>query len=108
MIAVNYSNLRNNLKTFFDKVIENYETIIVTRKDDKNIVIISLEEYNNMVENARIMSNKKYYDRLLESKKQIESNPIKKTISESDCFCLIFIYYKINHELIYLKKALPK
>jgi len=82
MLAVNYSNLRNNLKTFFDKVIENYETIIVTRKDDKNIVIISLEEYNNMVENARIMSNKKYYDRLLESKKQIESNPIKKTISE--------------------------
>ena len=82
MLAVNYSNLRNNLKTFFDKVIENYETIIVTRKDDKNIVIISLEEYNNMVENARIMSNKKYYDRLLESKKQIESNPIKKNISE--------------------------
>jgi len=48
MLAVNYSTIRNNLKDYCDKVTENNETVIVTRKDEKNVVIISLEEYNTM------------------------------------------------------------
>ena len=47
--------------------------MIVTRKNDKNVVMISLEEYNNMKENLYIMSNKKDYDRLVTSKKQLEA-----------------------------------
>jgi antitoxin YefM len=35
-----------------------------------------LDEYNNLIENAFIMSNKKYYDRLIESKKQLENGAI--------------------------------
>ncbi|MDD7618030.1 MAG: type II toxin-antitoxin system Phd/YefM family antitoxin, partial [bacterium] len=42
MIAVNYSQVRENLKTYMDKATNDFETIIVTRKD-KNVVIISEE-----------------------------------------------------------------
>ena len=77
MLAVNYSNLRDNLKDYCDKVSDDFETVIVTRKDDKNVVIISLEEYNNLRENLYIMSNPKNYSRLLESKRQLETGNFK-------------------------------
>ena len=77
MLAVNYSNLRDNLKNYCDKVSDDFETVIVTRKNEKNVVIISLEEYNNLKENLYIMSNPKNYSRLLESKRQLETGNFK-------------------------------
>ena len=81
MLAVNYANMRDNFKDYCDKVTDDYETVIVTRKNDKNVVMISLEEYNNMKENLYIMSNKKDYDRLVTSKKQLEAG--KGTVAKS-------------------------
>ena len=72
MIAVNYSQVRENLKTYMDKATNDFETIIVTRKD-KNVVIISEEAYNNLLENAYLLKDKANYDWLMESKKHLES-----------------------------------
>ena len=72
MIAVNYSQVRENMKTYMDKATNDFETIIVTRKD-KNVVIISEEAYNNLLENAYLLKDKANYDWLMESKKQVES-----------------------------------
>lgn len=74
--TVSYSYARNNLKNICDDVIDNCEPVIITRNKFRNVVILSEEEYNNLKENDYIMSNKKYYSRLLESKKQIESNKV--------------------------------
>ncbi|WP_455611476.1 type II toxin-antitoxin system Phd/YefM family antitoxin [Cloacibacillus porcorum] len=49
MLAVNYSTIRNNLKTYCDKATDMYETVIVTRKDEKNVVLLSLEKYNALI-----------------------------------------------------------
>ncbi|MEX6494693.1 type II toxin-antitoxin system Phd/YefM family antitoxin [Fusobacterium animalis] len=51
MIATNYSEVRNNLKTYCDKATKDYETIIITRKNNENVVLMSEEEYNNLMEN---------------------------------------------------------
>lgn len=53
MLAVNYSTIRNNLKDYCDKATDSYETVIVTRKNEKNVVIISLEKYNQLEKMAR-------------------------------------------------------
>lgn len=53
MLAVNYSTIRNNLKDYCDKASDLYETVIVTRKDEKNVVLISLEKYNQLEKAAR-------------------------------------------------------
>ena len=53
MLAVNYSTIRKNLKDYCDKAIDSHETIIVTRKDEKNVVILSLERYNQLEKAAR-------------------------------------------------------
>lgn len=83
MLAVNFTTIRNNLKDYCDKVNDDCETIIITRKDNRNVVIISQDEYNNLVENLYITSDKKYYDRLVESRKQIErGSGVKKTTKE--------------------------
>ena len=73
MLAVNYTNLRDNMKSYMDKVTDDYETIIVTRKDNKNVVMLSEESYNNLMENIYVMGNKANYDWLMESKAQLEN-----------------------------------
>ena len=78
MLTVNYTNLRENMKSYMDKVTDDYETIIVTRKDNKNIVMLSEETYNNLMENIYVMGNKNNYDWLMESKAQLETG--KKSI----------------------------
>ncbi|HUM83662.1 MAG TPA: type II toxin-antitoxin system Phd/YefM family antitoxin [Lachnospiraceae bacterium] len=72
MLAVNYTTLRENMKSYMDKVTDDYETMIVTRRDNKNIVMISEESYNNMMENIYVMGNRANYDWLMESKAQLE------------------------------------
>ena len=62
MLAVNYTNLRDNMKKYMDKVTDDYETMIVTRKDNKNVVMLSEEAYNNLMENVYVMGNKANYD----------------------------------------------
>ncbi len=76
MLAVNYTNLRENMKAYMDKVTDDYETIIVTRKDNKNVVMLSEESYNNLMENIYVMGNKSNYDWLMESKKQLEKGKV--------------------------------
>ena len=68
MLAVNYTNLRDNMKRYMDQVTDDYETMIVTRKNNKNVVILSEETYNNLMENVYVMGNKANYDWLMESK----------------------------------------
>lgn len=76
MLAVNYTTLRENMKTYMDKVTDDYETMIVTRKDNKNVVMLSEESYNNLMENIHVMGNKANYDWLMESKAQLENGNI--------------------------------
>jgi len=76
MLAVNYTNLRDNMKKYMDKVTDDYETMIVTRKNNKNVVMISEETYNNLLENAYLMGNKANYDWLMESKAQLEQGKV--------------------------------
>lgn len=70
MLAVNYSTIRNNLKTYCDEATENGETVIVTRKDEKNVVILSLEKYNQIMKAAR---NAEYLAMIDRGLQQLES-----------------------------------
>ena len=72
MLAVNYTELRGNMKECMDKVSDDFETLIVTRKKNKNIVMISEETYNNMMENMHLIGNEENYKWLMESKRKLE------------------------------------
>lgn len=49
MIVENYSNVRQNLKKFCDLVVEKDEELIITRREGKNVVVMSLDKYNSLV-----------------------------------------------------------
>ncbi|MDR1735981.1 MAG: type II toxin-antitoxin system prevent-host-death family antitoxin [Oscillospiraceae bacterium] len=72
MIAVNYSTARDNFKKFCDTAVQDFETIIVTRKMGENVVLMSESEYNNLMENLYIRSDKADYQCLLESVAQLK------------------------------------
>lgn len=80
MLAVNYSTIRENLKSYCDKVTDHHETVIVTRKGEKNVVIISLEEWNALQKAAR---NAEYQGKLERSLKDLQSGRVVvKTMDE--------------------------
>ncbi len=72
MIAVNYSTARENFKKFCDAAVHDFETIIVTRKQDENVVIMSESEYNNLLENLYVRSNREDYQKILDSIEQLK------------------------------------
>jgi len=73
MIATNFSEFRLGLKGFLDKVENDNETLILKRKSGVGSVLISLEEYNSLIETMHLLSSKKNADRLFESIQQMKS-----------------------------------
>jgi antitoxin YefM len=73
MIAANYSEFRNELKNYLDNVEFNNETLIIKRGSGKGTVLISLDEYNSIMETLHLLSSKKNAKRLFESIEQMKT-----------------------------------
>ena len=69
MIVDNYANLRDNLKKYCDKVWDEKETLIISRKGAKNIVLMSLDEYNELIKAADNLAYLKELDESIEQDK---------------------------------------
>lgn len=72
MLAVNYTNARENFKRYCDSANDDMETIVITRKQGGNVVMLSEATYNNIMENMFIRHNKANYDRLMQSIDQLK------------------------------------
>ncbi len=64
MDSINYSELRANLKTTMDRVSENHEPVIITRKNRSNLVLLSYEDYSAIEETAYLLRSPKNAKRL--------------------------------------------
>jgi antitoxin YefM len=87
MLATNYSNARQNLAKYCDEAVQNSETVVITRRSDENVVLMSQAEYNNIVENLYIRSNAYNYRRILESIDQLErgKGTVRELAEACDC-----------------------
>ncbi len=72
MIAANFTEFRTGLKKYLDEVEQNQETLIIKRNSGKGTVVISLEEYNSIMETLHLLSSKANADRLHESIRQMK------------------------------------
>jgi antitoxin YefM len=77
MIAANYTEFRTGLKKYLDDIEENNETLIIKRNSGKGTVLISLEEYNSMMETMHLLSSKANADRLYESIQQMKDGQVE-------------------------------
>jgi len=83
MIAANYTEFRTDLKKFLDHVEDNNETLIIKRGTGKGTVVISLNEYNSIMETVHLLSSKANADRLYESIQQMkDGNVVNKELIE--------------------------
>jgi antitoxin YefM len=76
MIAANYTEFRTGLKKFLDEVENNNETLIIKRGSGKGTVLISLNEYNSLIETMHLLSSKANADRLYESISQMKKGNV--------------------------------
>lgn len=76
MVITNISDFRKDIKSYFDAVAKNFETLIINRGKDSGIVVISLEEYNAlMATNYELSSriNEKRLDAAIDKLKNNQS-----------------------------------
>ena len=57
MDAITYSDLRRNLKAYMDRVYNDYEPLIIARKNSENLVLLSVHEYNSLIETDYLLRN---------------------------------------------------
>ena len=73
MIAANYTEFRKSLKDFRDVMKEENKIHIIKRNSGKGTILISMAEYNSLVETAYLQGSKIIAERLRESLEQINS-----------------------------------
>lgn len=79
MLAVSISQLRSNMKKYFDQVTDSSETIIVTRSsDDDAVVIISMQEYSSLKETEYLLATEANRKRLERSVEQVRTGKTRK------------------------------
>lgn len=64
MLTASISDFRKDIKSYFDKVTDNFETLIINRSKNSGIVIISLSEYNSLCATQHEFSSKENESRL--------------------------------------------
>ncbi len=64
-IQVTYSQARENLAQLWDEVVQNQETIIITRRGAKDVALISAAELASLEETAYLLRSPKNAERLL-------------------------------------------
>ncbi|MHB1277002.1 MAG: type II toxin-antitoxin system Phd/YefM family antitoxin [Bacteroidia bacterium] len=84
MLTTSISDFRKDIKRYFDKVTQNFETLIINRGKDNGVVIMSLSEYNSLRATEHELSslaNEKRLDASIEKLKAGDSF-IKELIEE--------------------------
>ena len=83
MLTTTLSDFRKDIKSYFDRVTQNFETLIINRGKDKGIVIMSLAEYNSLYATQHEMSSKENERRLDSAIEKLKSgNSSSKTLIE--------------------------
>ncbi len=73
MDAISYTAARANLAKTMEKVCNDHDAVIITRKRESPVVMISLEDYQAMEETAYLLRSPANARHLLESIAELES-----------------------------------
>ncbi|MCF8112188.1 MAG: YoeB-YefM toxin-antitoxin system antitoxin YefM [Desulfobacteraceae bacterium] len=72
MKAISYSNVRQNLAKTMKQVCEDHSPIIITRKSNSPVVMMSLQDYEALEETAYLLRSPENARRLFESVAELE------------------------------------
>ncbi len=70
--AVSFTEARKSLAKLMDRVNEDQNAVIITRAGGKSVVMISLDEYNFIMETDFLLRSRKNAERLRRGMEQVE------------------------------------
>ncbi len=73
MNTITYSSARSNLAQTMEKVCDDHNPVIITRKAARPVIMMSLDDYEALEETAYLLRSPKNARRLLESIAQLEA-----------------------------------
>ncbi len=88
MRVISYTTARNNLASTMKQVCDDHDPIIVTRKNNEAVILMSLEDYESLNETAYLMQNPKNAKRLIESIEELRAGKgtERELLNEVDIF----------------------
>ncbi|HGN1707488.1 TPA: type II toxin-antitoxin system Phd/YefM family antitoxin [Providencia rettgeri] len=78
MKTISFSDARNNLKAVLDRVVDDADTTIITRRDSEDAVVMSLEYYNSLMETIYLLRSPANAEHLNKSIAQFKAGEAKK------------------------------
>lgn len=78
MQVVTFSEARNNLKTVLNRVVEDADCTIITRRDAEDAVVMSLDYYNSLMETLYLLktpANAAHLQKSIEQFRQSKATP---------------------------------
>ena len=73
MDAITYTQARANLAKTIDAVCDNHDAIIITKKNDRSVVMLSLEDYQALEETSYLLRSPNNARRLLDSINELDA-----------------------------------
>ncbi len=73
MRVVNFSEARGSLKAVLDRVVEDADCTLITRRDAEDAVVMSLDHYNSLMETVHLLRSPANARHLEQSIKQYHS-----------------------------------
>lgn len=73
MEAITYSWARSHLAQTIDSVCDNHQAMIITKRNDKSAVLLSLEDYQALEETAYLLRSPANAKRLMDSVTELEA-----------------------------------
>ena len=71
--AITYTRARANLAQTIDSVCDNHEAVIITKKNDRSVVMLSLEDYQALEETSYLLRSPNSARRLLNSINELDA-----------------------------------
>ena len=71
--VINFSDARNRLKTVLDEVVDDRDYTIISRRDAEDAVVMSLEQFNSLMETVHLLKSPANVAHLEKSIKQYQS-----------------------------------
>lgn len=73
MDAITYTRAREHLAETMDRVCDDHAPVIITRKSQRSVIMLSLEDFEAIEETAYLLRSPKNARRLLESIAEVQS-----------------------------------
>lgn len=74
MEITTYSNFRQNLKSFLDRVFVDHTPLFVTRANGEDVVVLSKTDYESLTETLHLLSSPKNAERLMKGIEEYKEN----------------------------------